>query len=130
MLTREEYKFLDELLQTQLLWINGVFLMSRKTERLNVELFSLYDFYVEIFFDLKFDDPLYIKTFDDSNCLDVYLEQINIDDVYERMTGSWLMSITMERDKYTKQDPGWIFLVIIFVLFFIASVSGIILINR
>jgi len=85
MLTCEEYQNLDELLQAQLLWIDGVFLMGRKTEKLCVELFSLYDFYVEIFFDQQTDDPLYIKAFDNTNYLDAYLSQINIDDIFESM---------------------------------------------
>lgn len=86
MLNCEEFQFLDELLQAQLLWIDGVFLMDRKTERLHVELFSLYGFYAEVFFDLKNDDPLYIKAFDHDDYLDVYMVQINIDDACERIS--------------------------------------------
>jgi hypothetical protein len=88
MLTCEEYQSLDELLQAQLLWVDGVFLISRKTEKLYVELFSLYDFYVEIFFDQQTDDPIYIKAFDHTNYLDIYLPQIDIDDIFESMTGN------------------------------------------
>ena len=81
----KEYLFLEELLQAQLLWLDGVFLLSRKTDRLHVELFALYDFYVEVFFDLKNDDPLYIKAFEQYKNLDPYLDQINIDDACERI---------------------------------------------
>ena len=80
-----EYKLLEELLQAQLLWLDGIFLMSRKTDRLHVELFALYNFYVEVFFDLKSDDPLYIKAFDQNNNLDPYMELINIDGAFERI---------------------------------------------
>ena len=86
MISCEEYRFLDELLQAQLLWLDGDFLLSRKTDRLHVELFALYDFYVEVFFDLKNDDPLYIKAFDHYKYLDPYLGQINIDDACEGIT--------------------------------------------
>lgn len=81
----EEYHSLEELLQAQLLWLDGIFLLSRKTDRLHIELFALYDFYVEVFFDLKSDDPLYIKAFNQYYKLDLYLDQINIDDACERI---------------------------------------------
>lgn len=60
MLSCEEYKLLDESLQAQVLWIDGVFLMARKKENLKAELFSLYSFYVEIFFEEN-DEPFFIR---------------------------------------------------------------------
>ncbi len=84
-MTSEEYQSLDELLQAQLLWIDGVFLMMRKTERVNVELYSIYNFYTEVFFDKKNNEPLYIKAFELGKNMDAYLEMIDIDDIFERI---------------------------------------------
>ena len=79
-----DYKLLDENLQAQLLWMHGTFLMARKTEKITAELFSLYDFYVEIFF-AEDEDPLFIKPFENICYLYVYLKSINIDAAFENM---------------------------------------------
>lgn len=80
----EDYRVLDECLQAQLLWIDGTFLMTRKTEMLRAELFSQYGFYVEIFFD-ESGEPLFIKPFEDVVGLDRYLELIDVDELFENM---------------------------------------------
>ena len=84
MFSCEDYKLLDDCLQAQLLWIDGIFLMARKTEKLKAELFSLYGFYVEIFFDEE-DEPFFIKAFEDANALQPYLNLINVDELFENM---------------------------------------------
>ena len=84
MFTCEDYKLLDEDLQSQLLWLDGIFLMGRKTEKVKGELFSLYGFYVEIFFD-EGDEPLFIKAFAEVSALHRYLHLINIDELFENM---------------------------------------------
>jgi hypothetical protein len=78
------YKTLDECLQAQLLWIDGVFLMARQTEKMKAELFSLYGFYAEIFFDEN-DEPFFIKAFEDTSGLQAYLKLIDIDELFENM---------------------------------------------
>ena len=85
MITCEEYQLLDELLQAQLLSRDGIYMMGRKTSKLNAELFALYNFYVEIFYDQKDDEPLYFKSFEFSRNLDSYLEIITIDAVFEKI---------------------------------------------
>jgi hypothetical protein len=85
MISCEEYQVLDELLQVKLLKLDGVYLMLRKTSKLQVELFSLYDFYVEVFFNKAHKEPLYFKTFECGKNLDIYLEAIVIDDIFERL---------------------------------------------
>jgi|GraSoiStandDraft_16_1057320.scaffolds.fasta_scaffold8171146_1 hypothetical protein len=83
MLSCEEFQDMDESIQSEILWIDGVLLMERKTERLNVELYALFGFYVELFFDDKSEDPLYVKSFQNTFGLDVYLESISIDAVFQ-----------------------------------------------
>ena len=79
MLSFEEYLSLDEDLQTQVLSLDGVYLeLIRNARNLNVELYALYNFYVEIFFDKNTEEPLYLKPFKKMKYLDPYLELVNI----------------------------------------------------
>ncbi len=79
MLTFEEYLTLDEDLQTQILSLYGVCLnLLRCCGNLTTELYALYDFYVEIFFDATTEEPLYLKPFQHTQYLEPYLEQIDI----------------------------------------------------
>ena len=78
MFTCEGYRRLDENVQAQLLFAEGVFLMTRTTEKFRVQLFYLYNFYVEVFFENE-DDPLFIKPFQDLAELRPYLRLIDID---------------------------------------------------
>lgn len=87
MFSCEEFWFLDENLQAQILWFEGVFLMARKTEKANIELFSLYNFYVEVFFEND-GEPLFLKAFKDVTFLDTYLKTINIDSIYDTINGN------------------------------------------
>jgi len=80
----ERYKLLDENLQTQLLWFDGVFLMARKTKKLKAELYCIYGFYVEVFLDEE-NEPLFINAFEDVKGLKPYLKMIKIDGLFENM---------------------------------------------
>lgn len=83
MLSFEEYLALEEDLQTQILSWDGVYLdLIRSSRNLNVELYTLYGFYVEIFFDKETEEPLYLKPFNDMRSLEPYLEGIDIADVF------------------------------------------------
>jgi hypothetical protein len=82
MLSFDEYLELDEDLQTQLLSWDGVYLeLIRGSRNLNVELYALYGFYVEIFFDKETEEPLYLKPFRNLKYLEPYLEMVDISDV-------------------------------------------------
>jgi hypothetical protein len=82
MLTFEEYVSLDDDLQTQILSLDGVYLdLIRSCRNLNAELYSLYNFYVEIFFDRMTEEPLYLKAFKKTKYLEPYLELIDIAEV-------------------------------------------------
>jgi len=85
MISCEEYQMLEELMQVKLLKLDGAYLMLRKTSKLDVELFALYDFYVEVFFNKANKEPLYFKSFECGKNLDIYLEAIIIDDIFERL---------------------------------------------
>jgi hypothetical protein len=82
MLTYQKYLSLDEELQTQILSIDGIYLgLSRNLHNYKVELYSLYNFYVEIFFNQLTEEPLYLKPFKTTRKLDPYLKKINIDGI-------------------------------------------------
>jgi len=82
MLTYHGYRELSEDLQVQVLSLDGTYLeLVRQGTRCHVELYSLYQFYVEIFFDGENGEPLYLQAFDDPQYLDPYLEQIDIAEI-------------------------------------------------
>ena len=83
MLSCAEYRLLEESLQVQLTWLDGIFLMSRRTEKLTIHLFSLYSFYVEVFFEDS--EPFFITAFDDVIYLDPYLKAIDIDFLFNEV---------------------------------------------
>jgi len=72
---------LDEEWQTQIvspwLYLN----LIRTSHNLNVELYALYRFYVEIFFDKTTEEPLYLKAFQNISFLEPYLKLIEIPEV-------------------------------------------------
>ena len=77
MVNIQQYKILNEGSQLHLLNTEAVLLMTRKTVRMNMKLYSLYDFYVEIFYDKGEDDPLYVKAIDAAS-IDPYLDNIMV----------------------------------------------------
>jgi hypothetical protein len=79
MLTFQEYIALCEDEQIQLLSLDGVYLdLIRICRSRSVELYALYNFYVEIFFEQETGEPLFIKPFDNLEALDPYLEVLDI----------------------------------------------------
>lgn len=113
MFDSESFRILDESLQLPLLWIDGVFLMGRDTEKLRVELFSLYGFYVEAFFD-EADEFLLVKPFEETGGLHHYLKML--------MWMTWLKTgiNSMKRSSYRQRDPFSMILIVILVLFVIS----------
>ena len=79
MLTFQEFQALNEDMQTQLLSLDGVYLdLNRSKGRYHIELYALYSFYVEIFFERSTEEPLYLKAFKKMKALDTYLEMVDI----------------------------------------------------
>ena len=79
MLTFEDFQSLDADLQTQVLALDGVYLgLIRRVRSLNVELYALFNFYVEIFFNRETEEPLCLKAFNSMQKLDPYLGLIDI----------------------------------------------------
>jgi hypothetical protein len=80
MLTFEDYRLLEEDLQVQVLSMDGVYLgLIRPCRNRNVELYALYHFYVEIFFEAESGEPLYLRPFQKMSRLEPYLAMVDID---------------------------------------------------
>lgn len=80
MISFSEYKCLEQSKQAEILWMEGVYLeLVRRTRKMNIELYSLNDFYVEIFFDRITEEPLFLKSFKNISSLDAYLSLIDIE---------------------------------------------------
>ncbi|MFL5738738.1 MAG: hypothetical protein ACJ75B_00865 [Flavisolibacter sp.] len=84
MMSFQKYQTLESSLQAEILWLHGVYLdLIRHTPKLNIELYSLFDFYVEIYFDKVSEEPLFLKAFKDIRKLDPFLEHVDIESLLE-----------------------------------------------
>ena len=80
MLSYFQYKLLSQVEQVDLLLGDGVFLdLTRYMSNSYIELYSLEDFYVEVYFDKITEEPLFLRSFSDLRHLDPYLKEISID---------------------------------------------------
>lgn len=79
MISFEAYKKLSADLQAEILWQFGVCLdLVRTTSRRCIELYALGNFYVEMHFNRKTEDPLFLKAFNKTKDLEPYLKLIEI----------------------------------------------------
>jgi hypothetical protein len=84
MIPYRQFQSLAQSLQAEVLMLDGVFLeMVRHTRKLNIELYGLYGFYVEIFFDKRTEEPLFLRSFQHTRGLDPYLESIDIEPLFQ-----------------------------------------------
>ncbi len=77
-MTLQHYHAMDQ--EAQRWWVlhNGVYLCNRKTRDFTVFLFALESFYVEMYFYNVNDLVFLIKSFDSTDELDPYLEEVNL----------------------------------------------------
>ncbi len=84
MISFNTFKMLSCDMQAEVLLQWGVYLdLIRQTSELNIELYALNDFYVEIYFDKITEDPLFLKAFHSLEELEPYLSLIEIDSLFE-----------------------------------------------
>ena len=80
----KKYKSLPQSEQADILLEHGVYLdMFRQTSKLEVELYALEGFYVEVYFDRKSEEPLFLKAFKNMKYLEPYLTIIDIDHLFK-----------------------------------------------
>ncbi|HYO21543.1 MAG TPA: hypothetical protein VER36_03990 [Flavisolibacter sp.] len=64
--------------QIDLIKKDGAFLYVRNEAGVDIILYQLSNFYVEVFFETAVEDKVSIRCFDDTTSLDIYLKEINI----------------------------------------------------
>lgn len=71
-------------MQAEILWQFGVYLdLTRATSRRYIELYALDNFYVEMHFHKKTEEPLFLKAFNKTKDLEPYLKLIEIESLLE-----------------------------------------------
>jgi hypothetical protein len=65
--------------QAELLWDKGVFLINRMDDKYSYNLYSLFDFFVEVWYDSKKNSIYKFRTFKTVEALEPYLDRINLD---------------------------------------------------
>ena len=73
----KEFRQLKKEQQIETIKRKAVFLFVRQQSHMDVILYQLENFYVEVFFDAT-DNGTEIACFDDTDLLDIYLKDINI----------------------------------------------------
>lgn len=77
-MTLSEFAAIRKEEQIETIKKDGCFLYVRNEGGIDVILYQLAGFYIEVFFETALDDKITIRSFDDTASLDVYLKEINI----------------------------------------------------
>jgi hypothetical protein len=84
MISFDAYKRLSQVMQAEILLEFGIYLeLTRSTPQLNIELYAVNDFYVEVYFEKETEDPLFLRAFYSIYELEPYLHLIEIDAIFE-----------------------------------------------
>ena len=73
-----EYNLLDTDSQATVLWDKGVFMMNRFEAEYSINLYSLYDFYVEVWYESEENAIHKFRTFKNPGPLEPYLDRIDL----------------------------------------------------
>ena len=82
-MTLTEFSSLDESRQAEALIEGGVFLTERMYKNFSIFLYQLDDFYVEIYHNLKYNVMQGMRSFQDDEELEPFLESIDISSIYQ-----------------------------------------------
>jgi hypothetical protein len=77
-MTIVQFAILQKEQQIRIIKQEGVFLYVRHEAGIDIILYQLFSFYVEVYFDEASNNKITIRSFDDMSSLDVYLKEINI----------------------------------------------------
>lgn len=78
-----DFTYLDETKQIEALLSRGTFLTERLYKNFIIFLYQLDSFYVEVYHNLKFNVMQGIRSFEDDDALEPYLDSIDISCLYE-----------------------------------------------
>jgi hypothetical protein len=73
-----EYNALPEASKAHLLWLEGTYLMHRFEDNYKINLYSLFDFYVEAWYSPNKNEIEKFRTFKSLNALTPYTDQITL----------------------------------------------------
>ena len=82
-MTLDEFTILDDSKQAEALIDRGSFIAERHYKNFNIFLYQIDNFYVEIFHNLNFNMMQGMRSFEDFDALEPYLEAIDISCLYE-----------------------------------------------
>jgi hypothetical protein len=80
-MTLQQFRAASREVQEKLVKLKGVFLMERKSLGVSVLLFQLDGFYVEVFYNSATSTVKFIKSFNDMDGIEAYLDKIDISEV-------------------------------------------------
>jgi hypothetical protein len=82
-MTLDEFTLLDEATQAGALIDRGIFIAERTYKNFDIFLYQIDNFYVEIYHNLNFNMMQGMRSFEDADALEPYLESIDISCLYE-----------------------------------------------
>jgi hypothetical protein len=77
-MTFEQFQALPKDIQRNVVKHCGVFLFGRTGVGVNVKLYQIEGFYVELYFDEKMSEAIRIRSFEDTKLLEPYLRKIDV----------------------------------------------------
>lgn len=80
-MTFEQYCSLPKDMQRKVVKHCGAFLFGRTGAGVNVILYQVESFYVEIYFDEKMSEAIRIKAFEDTRHLEPYLRMVDVSEL-------------------------------------------------
>jgi hypothetical protein len=81
----QQFRSASQEVQEKLVKWRGVFLMERKSLGVSVLLFQLDGFYVEVFYNTANATVSFVKSFEDMDGIEAYLDRIDIREVTEML---------------------------------------------
>ncbi|HWJ90162.1 MAG TPA: hypothetical protein VNR87_03580 [Flavisolibacter sp.] len=82
-MTIADFTLLDEIKQAQTLVERGVFVAERLYKNFSIFLYQVDSFYVEIYHNLRYNAMQGMRSFEDDEALEPYLEEIDISCLYQ-----------------------------------------------
>ncbi len=76
-----EFNVLTDIEKANMVLDNGTFMLKRHDEEHVINLYTLADFYVELYYDQKSNRIIKIRSFKSTEPLEPYLGDVNIEDV-------------------------------------------------
>lgn len=81
-MTSAEFSLLDEARQTEILLEKGIFITERLYKNFTIFLYQVDQFYVEIYHNLNYNVIQGMRSFEDQEALEPFLQSIDISCLY------------------------------------------------